>query len=229
MKKIYEKLTALQTSLKAPKTKYNSFGNYKYRSLEDILESVKPHLSELKLTLILSDDVAIVSDRIYVKGVAHLIDYESQEELTVSAFARETDIKKGMDSAQITGAASSYARKYALSGLLLLDDNQDADTEQPQQPTQNPKEEFTKPQNTSKPKPFDAKPKPFDKTKFVKSIKAVIKQRKMPQDLVDTVLGLHGLKSFEDVQTKEEGIALYKAFKEAKVEKVKPKKETKND
>ncbi len=218
MKKIYEKLTALQTTLKAPKTKFNSFGNYKYRSLEDILEAVKPHLSELKLSLLLSDDVAIVSDRIYVKGVAHLIDYESQEELTVSAFAREADIKKGMDSAQITGAASSYARKYALSGLLLLDDNQDADTEQPQQSTQKPKEELTKPQSKTQ-------PKPFDKTKFVKSIEAVIKQRKMPQELVDTVLGLHGLKSFEDVQTKEEGVTLYKAFKEAKVEKVKPKKE----
>ena len=214
MKKIYEKLTALQTTLKAPKTKYNSFGNYKYRSLEDILEAVKPHLADLKLTLILSDDMVIVSDRIYVKGVAHLIDYESQEELTVSAFAREADIKKGMDSAQITGAASSYARKYALSGLLLLDDNQDADT---QSDTQKSQEEPTKPQNT-------AQPKPFNKTKFVKSIEAVIKQRKMPQELVDTVLGLHGLKSFEDVQTKEEGVALYKAFKEAKIEPNKEKK-----
>ena len=214
MKKIYEKLTALQTSLKAPKTKFNSFGNYKYRSLEDILEAVKPQLADLKLGLILSDDVAIVSDRIYVKGTAHLIDYESEEELTVSAFAREADIKKGMDSAQITGAASSYARKYALSGLLLLDDNQDADV---QPSTQKSKEETTKSQNT-------AKPKPFDKKQFVKSIEAVIKQRKMPQQLVDTVLGLHGLKSFEDVQTKEEGVTLYKAFKEAKIE---PKKEGK--
>ena len=214
MKKIYEKLTALQTSLKAPKTKFNSFGNYKYRSLEDILEAVKPQLADLKLDLILSDDVAIVSDRIYVKGTAHLIDYESEEELTVSAFAREADIKKGMDSAQITGAASSYARKYALSGLLLLDDNQDADV---QPSTQKSKEETTKSQNT-------AKPKPFDKKQFVKSIEAVIKQRKMPQQLVDTVLGLHGLKSFEDVQTKEEGVTLYKAFKEAKIE---PKKEGK--
>ncbi len=220
MKKIYEKLTALQTSLKVQKKRWNNFGEFHYRSLEDILEAVKPHLSELKLSLLLSDDVAIVSDRIYVKGVAHLIDYESQEELTVSAFARESDIKKGMDSAQITGAASSYARKYALSGLLLLDDNQDADTEQSQQPTQKPKEEIT-----SKPN----KPKPFDKAKFVKSIEAVIKQRKMPQELVDTVLGLHGLKSFNDVQTKEEGVTLYKAFKEAKVEKVKPKKGEKND
>ena len=214
MKKIYEKLTALQTSLKAPKTKYNSFGNYKYRSLEDILEAVKPHLADLKLTLILSDDMVIVSDRIYVKGTAHLIDYESEEEFTVSAFAREADIKKGMDSAQITGAASSYARKYALSGLLLLDDNQDADVQPDKQKS---KEETTKPQNT-------AKPKPFDKKQFVKSIEAVIKQRKMPQELVDTVLGLHGLKSFNDVQTKEEGVTLYKAFKEAKIE---PNKEGK--
>lgn len=121
-------LLKIQSELKAPKGQYNSFGNYKYRSCEDILESVKPLLSKYKCELTISDDIVTVSDRIYVKATATLIDGEKTH--TVTAFARESLNKKGMDDSQITGTASSYARKYALNGLFLIDDTKDADTDE---------------------------------------------------------------------------------------------------
>lgn len=123
-------LLKIQRKLKAPKNQYNSFGKYPYRSAEDILEAVKPLLEEFKATLTLSDDIVQVGDRVYVKATATLKD--GDEETTVTAFAREDETKKGMDGAQITGTASSYARKYALNGLFLIDDTKDADTNEQQ-------------------------------------------------------------------------------------------------
>lgn len=121
-------LIKIQQELKAPKGQYNSFGKYKYRSAEDILEAVKPLLGKYNAQLTLSDEIIAVGDRVYVKAVATFTDGTAAE--MVSAFAREPDDKKGMDASQITGTASSYARKYALNGLFLIDDTKDADTDE---------------------------------------------------------------------------------------------------
>ena len=127
---VYEKLIKVQAELKAPKSKYNSFGKYKYRSLEDILEGVKPLLEKNKASLVISDSIEQVGDRFYLKATATFIDTENGESVSNSALARESADKKGMDDSQITGTASSYARKYALNGLLLIDDTKDADTDE---------------------------------------------------------------------------------------------------
>jgi hypothetical protein len=127
---VYEKLIKVQAELKAPKSKYNSFGKYKYRSLEDILEGVKPLLEKNKASLVIADSIEQVGDRYYLKATATFIDTENGESVSNSALARESADKKGMDDSQITGTASSYARKYALNGLLLIDDTKDADTDE---------------------------------------------------------------------------------------------------
>lgn len=129
---MYEKLINLQNELKAPKGNFNSFGKYKYRSCEDILEAVKPLLKKYGLLLTISDDMVEVGGRIYVKATAILIDTETKTDFFVqnTAFAREALEKKGMDDSQVTGTASSYARKYALNGLFLIDDTKDADTDE---------------------------------------------------------------------------------------------------
>lgn len=124
---IFEKLNRVQVLLKAPKNQYNSFGKYKYRSCEDILEGVKPYLKELNLVLNIVDDVVLIGDRYYVKATARLIDADNGESIETYAYARESESKKGMDSSQVTGATSSYARKYALNGLFAIDDTKDND------------------------------------------------------------------------------------------------------
>jgi hypothetical protein len=153
-----EKLQKIQCELKAPKNLYNSFGKYKYRNAEGICEAVKPMLEKYKLTLTMTDDIivlgqhspiqwehteydsykkkdvqvmSIFSDqRFYIKSLVTLSDCESDNSITVSALARESEVKKGVDESQITGTASSYARKYALNGLFLLDDTKDADSDE---------------------------------------------------------------------------------------------------
>ena len=122
-----KELITIQSELKAPKTQYNKFGGYKYRKAEDILEAVKPLLAKQKCTLIITDDIVMVGSRIYVKATA-TIKNEKGEYETSTGWAREEETKKGMDGSQITGASSSYARKYALNGLLAIDDNADSDT-----------------------------------------------------------------------------------------------------
>lgn len=126
---VYEKLAAVQRELKAPKGQFNSFGKYKYRSCEDILEALKPVLSKNGCAVVLSDSVEQVGDRFYICATATITDYETHEQVHNTAFAREDTDKKGMDGSQITGTASSYARKYALNGLFLIDDTKDADTD----------------------------------------------------------------------------------------------------
>ena len=121
-------LIEVQKKLKAPKNQYNSFGKYNYRSAEDILEAAKPLCCEHDLLLTLSDEVVAIGDRIYVKATASVTN--GTEAVTVTAFAREEAEKKGMDGSQITGTASSYARKYALNGLFCIDDTKDADTDE---------------------------------------------------------------------------------------------------
>lgn len=127
---IQEKLTTIQLELKAPKSKRNNFGNYNYRSCEDILEAVKPLLAANMCSLTLDDDVLCIGDRVYVKATATLTDHTEGATISTHAFAREAETKKGMDESQITGTASSYARKYALNGLFAIDDTKDADTDE---------------------------------------------------------------------------------------------------
>lgn len=116
----------IQHKLKAPKGQYNSFGKYNYRSCEDILEGVKPLLKEHDLALLIDDEIVQIGERYYVKATAKITD--GREIVSATAYAREPDTKKGMDESQITGATSSYARKYALNALLCIDDTKDADT-----------------------------------------------------------------------------------------------------
>lgn len=128
---MHKKLLKIQEQLKAPKNQRNKFGNYNYRSCEDILEAVKPLLAEEGLVLVLSDEIVEVGGRVYVKATATLTDFEKNSEphqVSITSFAREEEVKKGMDGSQITGAASSYARKYALNGLFLIDDAKDSDS-----------------------------------------------------------------------------------------------------
>lgn len=122
-----KELITIQSELKAPKSQFNKFGGYKYRKAEDILEAVKPLLAKQKCTLTITDDVVLIGNRIYVKATA-TIKNEKGECETTTGWAREEETKKGMDGSQITGASSSYARKYALNGLFAIDDNADPDT-----------------------------------------------------------------------------------------------------
>ena len=124
---IYKKLSRIQCELVATKGQYNNFGKYSYRSCEDILEAVKPLLDKYDVAIVIKDDIVLVGDRFYVKATATLIDSDTGETVETSAFARESADKKGMDASQVTGATSSYARKYALNGLFAIDDNKDAD------------------------------------------------------------------------------------------------------
>lgn len=126
---IYEKLLNVQTELKAPKGQFNAFGKYKYRSCEDILEALKPVLNKYKLTFFINDEIVEVNNRNYVKATITIINIEKpDEQIQTSALAREEEIKKGMDGSQITGASSSYARKYALNGMFMIDDTKDSDS-----------------------------------------------------------------------------------------------------
>lgn len=120
-------LSKIQAELKAPKGQFNSFGKYKYRSCEDILEAVKPLLAKHGGIITITDELVFKGDRYYIKATAT---YHGEPSLSVSGYAREPETKKGMDDSQITGTASSYARKYALNGLLLIDDSKDADTDE---------------------------------------------------------------------------------------------------
>jgi len=119
-------LVKIQAELKAPKNQTNNFGKYKYRSAEDIIEAVKPILNKYGTALVVSDEVVQVGDRIYIKATATLLD-GTDDSISVNGWAREEEVKKGMDAAQITGSASSYARKYALNGLFAIDDTKDSD------------------------------------------------------------------------------------------------------
>lgn len=136
---IYGKLMMIQQELKAPKGQYNSFAKYNYRSCEDILEAVKPLCIKNNATLLLNDAVQEVSGRFYVVATATLVDTESGDSASVTAYAREPQDKKGMDDSQITGMASSYARKYALNGLFCIDDTKDADTDEAKRQEDAPK------------------------------------------------------------------------------------------
>ena len=127
-KNVYQKLMEVQSKLKAPKSQYNSFGKYSYRSCEDILEALKPLLNEVGAIVNISDQVKLIGDRYYIEATAMFLDVNTGDSIISKAIAREDESKKGQDLAQLSGATSSYARKYALNGLFAIDDNKDADS-----------------------------------------------------------------------------------------------------
>lgn len=164
-KTIQEKLLTIQQKLKAHKGQFNSFGKYKYRSCEDILESVKPLLAETGTVIMLTDEIILIGDWHYVKATVRLIG--ASERVEASAFAREPEVKKGMDASQITGTASSYARKYALNGLFCIDDTKDFDaTNKGENDEQRKPAAYTPPATTpdTKPKPTPAEVKAANKS-----------------------------------------------------------------
>ena len=124
---INEKLLEIQTELKAPKSQYNSFGKYKYRNCEDILEALKPLLAKVKAAVVITDEIVNIAQRFYVKATVRLINVENDEVIETAAYAREPENKKGLDESQITGSTSSYARKYALNAMFAIDDTKDSD------------------------------------------------------------------------------------------------------
>ena len=127
MEQVHKKLAAIQAALKAPKSQFNKFGGYKYRKAEDILEAVKPLLKEYGCTLTCTDELQLIGDRYYIKATATITNSEDGVSVSTTAYAREEEEKKGMDGSQVTGASSSYARKYALNGLLCIDNTPDSD------------------------------------------------------------------------------------------------------
>ena len=145
-----EKLIKIQSELKAPKSNYNGFGKFRYRSCEDILEAVKPLLAREKCMLTMTDEVVAITDKVYIKTTATIIDLDNKVHCSTSAYARESENKKGMDESQMTGTASSYARKYALNGLFLIDDTKDADTNEFQQTKQKAEQKSKKKTETGK-------------------------------------------------------------------------------
>lgn len=144
-------LQEIQKELKAPKSQYNTFGNYNYRNQEDILEALKPLLNRYDYTLEISDEMVEVGGRVYVKATPVLKDKAGKVVVTTTAYAREPESRKGMDVSQITGATSSYARKYALNGMFLIDDTKDADSMKPD--NDKPKTTTTKKGTTATKKP----------------------------------------------------------------------------
>ena len=184
---ICEQLIKVQNELKAPKNQRNNFGGYNYRSCEDILEAVKPILKENGLTLFITDDIVNVGDRYYIVAIATLIDIETGEKITTQANARESEEKKGMDQSQITGTASSYARKYCLNGLFLIDDTKDADTDEYQKTTNENKTE-TKSINTK-----------INQT-MVKSLTEAIRNKEYTKKAVSDILAKYGYTKLEDIE-----------------------------
>lgn len=151
---VRQKQLAIQTELKAPKSQYNKFGEYRYRSCEDILEAVKPLLAKYNAVIDVSDELVLIGERYYIKATAALTCVESLQSVASTAYAREPDNKKGMDPSQITGATSSYAHKYALNGLLCIDDTKDADSNEVRKQAENtPDEEPLSKRSKSGPAP----------------------------------------------------------------------------
>jgi hypothetical protein len=206
---INEKLLIIQSRLKAPKEQYNSFGKYAYRNAEDILEAVKPLLMETKTILNIEDEVVMVGDRYYIKAIVSISDTESADMLSVQAFAREEESKKGMDGSQVTGAASSYARKYALNGLFAIDDTKDSDTTN-QHGKGDTSETRTKKETKASDKP---KAQPFDSGKMVKILKDTAKGLGMTdEELIDFASAEYSVTSLEQL-TREQGLTLLQTMK----------------
>jgi len=188
---IYEKLLTVQQKLKAPKGQYSDFGGYYYRSCEDITEAAKPLLVEVKAVLLLTDEIVAVGNRTYVKAVAKLVDAEGDGVVEVNGYAREAESRPKFDVAQLTGTASSYARKYALNGLFALDDTKDADALPP----------AAKPAGSHKPA-NNAKQQPAEKVTShqLGQLQALAKQKGVA---IGSIVAGYKLNSLQDMDTKQ--------------------------
>ena len=165
---LHEKLMHIQNELKAPKNLHNNFGGYNYRSAENILEALKPLLVKYSATVTITDTIEDIGGRIYVKATASFYGADSSAPMEVTAYAREAETKKGMDDAQVTGATSSYARKYALNGLFLLDDTEDVDSEAYQaQAKPEPQKTAPKKSPAKKAEPKKEEPKPLTEAELL--------------------------------------------------------------
>ena len=202
-------LQQIQSELKAPKSQFNDFGKYKYRNAEDIQEALKPILANAGHSLTLTDEMVQVGDRIYVKATAKLLDQGLKQVVMTTAYAREPESRKGMDEAQVTGATSSYARKYALGGMFLLDDTKDADSMAPDAGK-------TTPRPTTKPptKAAESKQAAKDPAKWMAAW--LEKAKELKASLGDkayyTVLKLFGYEHANEVKTHDKASALYVAL-----------------
>lgn len=176
---VYKKLLEIQTGLKAPKGQENTFGHYNYRSCEDILEAVKPLLKDQNCALVICDGIEHIGERYYICAEASLIDTETGDKVSNKAYAREEESKRGMDGSQITGASSSYARKYALNGLFAIDDAKDADTDGFRKQTNGP----TKAEQAADSKKADEINKGFDTEKVEPPKTATPEQVRMIAEL----------------------------------------------
>ena len=203
-KSIYVNLMNVQKSLKCKKSQYNSFGKYHYRSCEDIVEAVKPLLAENGLVLTMSDEIISVADRVYVKATCRVTDVATGDCIETTAMAREAAQKKGADDSQITGMASSYARKYGLNGLFAIDDTKDADTEQYHQTAQNaPQATRTAKPTTSTKAPAKA-PQDEARAKAVKALSDEMNRMGVTGQEVSAIAGAHiGKVSTKDMTTAE--------------------------
>ena len=211
-KTIHQKLIAIQTELKAPKSQFNEFGGYNYRNCEDILEAVKPLCAKHDVVPLLSDEIVMIGERYYVKGIAKITD--GKDEIVTTAFARESVDKKGMDESQITGSASSYARKYALNGLFCIDDTKDVDfmdNSQNKKPVSTPAQ-TTKPKETHV-KGYDEfvalqKSKKVPPAEITKHIATEFKKPRLAMlDAFEMVAALEWLKKYGEEENK--GFTLY--------------------
>ena len=188
---IYEKLSAIQEELKAPKGQFNDYGNYKYRSAEDILEAVKPLCRKYKAVLMLNDTIEMAGERFYVRATVELRDLEDNDFIITEAYAREEDAKKGMDASQITGSSSSYARKYALNGMFCIDDTKDADTNEQHEVIAEAKKKETKEKAKA-----EQENDPIISHEKVEEITKIIRGK---QTTIDVVLRIYGVEKLADL------------------------------
>ena len=189
---VFERLQAVQQELKAPKSQFNKFGNFSYRSCEDILEAVKPLLKKHALVLTISDDLISSNGRYYIQAKALLFN-SGGEKIEVTSYAREEETKKGMDGSQITGAASSYARKYALNGLFLIDDTKDADAQAPPQAFK------PKPTPEPKPKPLGEPSPDVTKPQLAKIFAMAKEKRVEPEDMKIYLKATYNIESTKEL------------------------------
>jgi len=201
---IHEKLAVVQQELTAPKNQYNKFGNYYYRSCEDILEGLKPLLQKVKAAVKITDDVVHIGDRYYIKASAIFCDCESDAIIGNTAFAREEDTVKGMSASQITGSASSYARKYALNGLFCIDDVKDADSRDNSQNGTSDQQKGKAKQSDSEQKKIEDEQKKIENMKIseikVKSLAARLENEGMSAEKITRLYKVNGLADLTEKQ-----------------------------
>lgn len=196
---VYEKLQQVQSELKAPKNQFNKFGGYNYRNCEDIQEAVKPLLKEVGAALVVGDELVLIGDRYYIKATAKFFDCESDETIQNTAYAREEQEKKGMDVSQVTGSASSYARKYALNGLFCIDDVKDPDN---QDNTANKGGNNRQPSSKKQSVPTTSSNPSIEKVTvpMIESIKALIEKYSSKGLKMEKILSKYRIKKIEDMK-----------------------------